>query len=107
MTTARSESPAAPKGDLLRLRPRVDLVASTVEAQRTEMMQALAGRQGSVVLDLGEVAQIDSLGITLVLGLFKTCQKAGVDFKVEGVRPDLMRVFRLFNLPRFFPIAEA
>ena len=91
---------------LMRLQPKVDLVASTVEAQRGAMLKALEGRQGGVVLDLGAVEQIDSLGITLVLGVFKTCQKAGNPFSVEAVKPDLMRVFRLFNLPKFFPILE-
>jgi anti-anti-sigma factor len=70
------------------------------------MMKALEARQSAVVLDLGAVEQIDSLGITLVLGLFKTCQKTSASFGVEGVKPDIMRVFRLFNLPKFFSIAE-
>jgi anti-anti-sigma factor len=91
----------------LRLRPRADLVASTVEAQRAGMLAALEAKPGSVVLDLAAVEQLDSLGLTLILGLFKTCQGEGVAFSLAGVRPDLMRVFRLFNLPKYFPIAEA
>jgi anti-anti-sigma factor len=102
MTT--SKPPLA--GETLRLKPPVDLVASTVEAQRVVMMKALEAKRAAVVLDLSAVDQIDSLGITLVLGLFKTCQKAGTPFSIEGVKPDLMRVFRLFNLPKFFPILE-
>ena len=90
----------------LRLKPEANLVASTVEAQRGVMMQALEAAAASVVLDLTGVEQIDSLGITLVLGLFKTCQKAGKPFSIEGVKPDLMRVFRLFNLAKFFPILQ-
>ena len=70
------------------------------------MMKALETSSEGVVLDLAAVEQLDSLGITLVLGLFKSCQKAGRAFSVEGVKPDIMRVFKLFNLPRFFPIAE-
>jgi len=100
MTASRSQG-------ALRLQPKVDLVASTVEAQRGAMMKALEGWTGPVLLDLSLVDQIDSLGITLVLGLFKSCQKAGAPFSLEGVKPDLMRVFRLFNLPKFFPILEA
>lgn len=98
---------ATRKDERLYLRPEVDLVASTVEGQRQAMMKALESAPGPVVLDLAAVNQLDSLGITLVLGLFKTCQKAGAAFEVVGVKSDLMRVFRLFNLPKFFPIAEA
>lgn len=92
---------------VLRLLPKVDLVASTVEAQRAAMLKAMEVRPGSVVLDLAAVEQLDSLGITLILGLFKSCRKDGIPFAIEGARADLMRVFRLFNLPKFFPIAEA
>ena len=107
MTTSKLPITANKKAEVLRLRPRVDLVASTVEIQRGSMMKALDTRQSAVVLDLAEVEQIDSLGITLVLGLFKSCQKAGTSFGIEGVKPDIMRVFRLFNLPKFFSILEA
>jgi anti-anti-sigma factor len=107
MTTSKPPLAASLKGEALRLQPKVDLVASTVEAQRGAMMKALEARQSAVVLDLSKVERIDSLGITLVLGLFKTCQKSGVAFAIEGVKPDIMRVFRLFNLPKFFSIVEA
>ena len=108
MTTVNPTLKAGTGSKVLRLQPSVDLVASTVEAQRSAMMKALETRPGApVVLDLGSVEELDSLGITLVLGLFKTCQKAGAAFSLEAVKPDLMRVFRLFNLPKFFPIAEA
>jgi len=107
MPNAKPTLAADVKGEALRLKPKVDLVASTVEVQRAAMMKALDSRQSEVVLELTAVEQIDSLGITLVLGLFKTCQKAGTPFSIEGVRPDIMRVFRLFNLPKFFTILEA
>jgi len=91
----------------VRLSPKGDLLASTVEALRDGMLKAVEEAQGAVVLDLSSARQIDSLGITLTLGLFKSCQKKGVAFSIEGANPDLMRVFRLFNLTRFFPIVEA
>jgi len=94
-------------GDGLHLKPKGNLVASTVEAHRAAMTKALEDADALVVLDLTSVDQIDSLGITLVLGLFKSCQKAGNTFQVEGVKPDIMRVFKLFNLPKFFSITEA
>jgi anti-anti-sigma factor len=106
MTSVKSPLAAGRNGETLHLKPEADLVASTVEAQRAAMMKALESVPGEVVLDLSGVEQIDSLGITLVLGLFKTCQKAGIPFSIGGVKADLMRVFRLFNLPKFFPIGE-
>lgn len=92
---------------VLRLNPKGDLVASTVEALRESLLKALEEADGPVVLDLGASRQIDSLGITLVLGLFKTCQQKGLAFSIEGVNTDILRVFRLFNLTKFFPVTEA
>ncbi len=107
MNTAKSTLSAKKKGEVLRLTPRTDLVASTVEGHRSSLMKAIEEGSESVVLDLSSVDQIDSLGITLVLGLFKSCQKSGAAFSIEGVKPDILRVFKLFNLTKFFPVTEA
>jgi anti-anti-sigma factor len=107
MTSPKSSLTAKKKGETLRPRPKTDLVASTVEGHRGSMLQAIEAGGESVVLDLSDVDLIDSLGITLVLGLFKSCQKAGIGFSVEGVKPDLLRVFKLFNLMKFFPVSGA
>jgi len=106
MTSPKSPVPAEAGTPVLRLTPGMDLVASTVEGQRELMMKTLEPGTRAVVLDLKGVEQMDSLGITLVLGLFKTCQRYGARFSIEGVPPGIMRVFRLFNLPKFFPIVE-
>lgn len=91
----------------LRLNPKGDIVASSVEGLRDALLKALEDAKSAVVLDLSSTRQIDSLGITLVLGLFKTCQQKGLGFSIEGVNPDILRVFRLFNLTKFFPVKEA
>lgn len=94
---------STPEG--LHLTPTVDLVASTVEGLRESFTKALGRAKGSVVLDLAHVQQIDSLGITLVLGLFKSCQTQRLGFRIQGAHTDLQRVFKLFNLTKFFEVA--
>lgn len=91
----------------IRIHPTADLIASKVEALRDAFHHALAGAKGTVNLDLKGIEQIDSLGVTLVLGLFKSCQKEGLGFEVTEVDRNLVRVFRLFNLTKFFPVREA
>ena len=107
MTTGKSPLLTKKQGDALRLTPKGDMVASTVDDQRASMMKALESAGDKVILDLSSVEYIDSLGITLVLGLFKSCQKSGAAFSIECVKPDILRVFKLFNLTKFFPVAEA
>jgi anti-anti-sigma factor len=107
MATPKSTMKIQATDGALRLYPNGDLVASTVRILRKDILKAVEEAQASVVLVLSATKQIDSLGITLVLGLFKSCQNKKLGFSVEGVNPDLMRVFKLFNLNKFFPIAEA
>ena len=90
----------------LRIASNGNLVASTVDALRKSSLEALAAPCTAVVLDLATADVVDSLGITLILGLFKTCQQKKIPFQVEGVSQDLLRVFKLFSLPRLFTILE-
>ena len=91
---------------ILRLPAGGNLVASTVEERRKIAMEALAAPCSEAILDLTAAEVVDSLGITLILGLFKTCQQRKITFRVENANPDLMRVFKLFSLPKLFPIQE-
>ena len=104
MATSPQGSPS-PAG-ALRISSNGNLVASTVDALRKSSLEALAAPCTSVSLDLATAEVVDSLGITLILGLFKTCQQKKIPFQVEGVSPDLLRVFKLFSLPRLFTILE-
>jgi len=89
----------------LRIAAIGNLVASSVEGQREFFLKTLEEPASKVVLNLAATEQVDSLGITLILGLFKTCQKSKIEFQVDGVSPSIMRVFRLFSLPKLFPVA--
>ena len=101
-----TDSPRSASLTPLRIPSQGNLVASTVDGLRTSALEALEVPCSEVVLDLDSAEVVDSLGITLMLGLFKTCQQKNLPFRVEGASADLMRVFRLFSLPRLFTVAE-
>lgn len=107
MTTPRSALKAEKMEGGLRLHPKGDLVASSVEAVKRSMLRAIDDAEGHVTLDMSLVKVVDSLGITLVLGLFKTCKSKELTFEVVNLSPDIHRVFKLFNLTKFFSVAEA
>ena len=89
-------APNTPEPTPLRIPSGGNLVASTVEERRKAAMEALATPCSMAILDLSTAEVVDSLGITLILGLFKTCQQRKISFRVEGASTDLMRVFKLF-----------
>ena len=101
-----AQEPLSPTLSPLRIASQGNLVASTVDGLRRTALEALETSCSEVVLDLESADVVDSLGITLMLGLFKTCQQKNLPFRVEGASSDLMRVFRLFSLPRLFTITE-
>jgi anti-anti-sigma factor len=106
MATSTSILKITPVEGGVHLHPSVDLIASKVEALREGFQGALEGVSGRVTLSLEGITQIDSLGVTLVLGLFKSCQKLDLAFEVVDVDRNLVRVFRLFNLTKFFAVKE-
>lgn len=57
---------------------------------------------GEIVLDLGHVANIDSVGVTFVIGLYKRTEASGRKFSISGASPDILSLFKLMKLDQFF-----
>jgi len=93
-------------GGTLRLAALTPLVASNVTAQRAALKEHLGKAGQAVVLDLGKSEMVDSLGITLVVGLYKSCVEHKLPFSVEGASAEVLRLFRFFSLNEIFEIRE-
>lgn len=59
---------------------------------------------GAVILDLSNVENIDSIGITFIVGLYKTSSGQERDFKVIGANDHITNLFHLMSLDEVFPI---
>lgn len=94
------------EGTTLRLAPLGNLVANNVDAQRAALKEHLGQAQKAVVLDLGAAELVDSLGITLVVGLYKSCKERGLAFSVAGASAEVLRLFKFFSLNEVFEIRE-
>jgi anti-sigma B factor antagonist len=82
------------------------LVARNIPDQRAQLQEDLSAATGPVVLDLAQVDVVDSLGITLVVRLYKSCEQKGLAFSVAGASAEILRLFRFFSLSDLFPIKE-
>lgn len=69
------------------------------DAQR-RLLEALA-QPGPVTLDLGEVGELDSAGVQLLLAFERECAAQARPFSVSAVSPAACEVFALLNLTRF------
>jgi anti-anti-sigma factor len=59
-----------------------------------------------VVVDMSAIQNIDSVGITFIVGMFRDVTKDGKLFKVLGCNNDIKQLFRLMKLDDFFDIED-
>lgn len=95
--------------DRLILIPATDLVASRIEALRDFFTDTLQRNPDlpQVVLDVTGVHIVDSLGVNLIVGLFRQTAADGRSMELMGANPDFMKVANFFRLPTLFPIRPA
>lgn len=86
---------------LVSLEGEVDLQHSP--EVRREVLQCLADRF-DVVVDMAQVAYIDSSGVASLVEAFQTARTYGVRFCLAAVSPAALRVLRLARLDQVFVI---
>ncbi|MCX7712005.1 MAG: STAS domain-containing protein [Clostridia bacterium] len=88
------------------LTPESDIVSSKVK----ELVEAAKKHMNTeekyqgVILNLGKVSMIDSIGITFVIGLYKSASNMGKGFKVSGLNTDIKQLFGIMRLDQVFEI---
>lgn len=60
--------------------------------------------ESSVVIDLSEIEFIDSVGLGVLVGLFKTIRTQGRRANFCGVRPGVHRVLEIIRLDEIFEV---
>ncbi|MBF4695398.1 STAS domain-containing protein [Fusibacter ferrireducens] len=60
----------------------------------------------SLILDLGQIDNIDSVGVTFVISLFKQMKNNEKAFKVSGASEDIISLFKLMKLDQFFEMID-
>jgi anti-anti-sigma factor len=60
----------------------------------------------SLVFDLCNTENIDSVGVTFVISLYKMIKGKGKTFKIEGASEDVQSLFKLMKLDQFFEVGQ-
>jgi anti-anti-sigma factor len=87
------------------VRPQGELDIATTPLL-DEVLSDLAGRGASAVLDLGDVAFIDSSGLQTILAAHATSQRDGFGLTMLPGPPPVMKVFELAGLADRLPFDE-
>jgi len=90
------------------LTPETDLVASRIESLRNYFAEKMAAHPETtqVVLDVHGVETVDSLGVNLIVGLYREAAAASKTMEIVGANEKFMKVARFFRLPAIFTIHQ-
>lgn len=81
-----------------------ELDVATAPRLREQLLAAIAADGPQLVLDLGDVAFLDSTGLGVVVGVLKRARTLGGDLLVAGASPAVRRVFEITALDRTLPL---
>lgn len=92
------------KGDSIILKLEDDLIASNIKSFNINVMEMLGEREEykELILDLDKIENIDSIGVTFVVSLYKSADNEGRQFRVINTNGDIIQLFKLMKLDEFF-----
>lgn len=93
-------------GERLICLPLEEIIASNVPTMRETLIERLDQETAwdELIFDCHKVETLDSIGINLIVGLFKRARVAGKEFRVTGCNPAMVKVLQLFRLDEQFPV---
>ena len=78
----------------------------TMYKQQFERLISDGAQYEEMVLDLAETENIDSVGVTFVISIYKRMKVLDKQFRVEGASKDVQSLFKLMKLDQFFEMTN-
>jgi anti-anti-sigma factor len=96
------------EGNLMKFIIQNDLIAPNVKDMNKVLMDALDQTSGieEVIVDLNKIENIDSVGVSFVVSLYKNISNEGLEFRIVNASNDIIQLFKLMRLDEFFIIEE-
>jgi anti-sigma B factor antagonist len=83
-----------------------DLDASTSARLRAELLQLIEDGCRALVIDMSDLALIDSTGLGVLVGVLKRILQHGGELVLRAPRPAARKVFDITGLNRVFTIVD-
>ena len=92
--------------DTLYLIPETDLVASGIEEVRDRFSRSLKENPSvsKVVLQADRIENMDSLGVNLIIGIYRQVHSESKSFEITGAGEKFLKVANFFRFPSLFNI---
>lgn len=96
--------------NIMTLTLKEDLIAPNVKNFETQVTDYLVEMESvsldELVLDLSNCENIDSIGVTFVVSLYKNVIREGKNFRVSGSNSDIRQLFKLMKLDEFIDLED-
>lgn len=92
------------QADRVVLTPDTDVVASNAQQLRTSLFDLIQSGHSRIVIDLQQVAMLDSAGLGVFIATHNSLKTAGGELRVINVSPHILRLFQLTRLDRHFAV---
>jgi anti-anti-sigma factor len=95
-------------GDCMRLILIDGLTANNVEKLNLKIDELFKSEIAfaEIVLDLGNIKNIDSVGVTFVISLYRRTEGIHKKFSISGASEDILSLFKLMKLDQFFDMND-
>jgi len=87
--------------DMMKIMLEEDLIAANVKKFNmlvSEYMDEDLEKIDEMVLNLEKTENIDSVGVTFVIGLYKRAEKGDMEFRIVGASEEVVQLFKLMKL---------
>ncbi len=90
------------------IKPETDLIASRIEELRDFFMKQIEEHPdlNHVILDAHGIKFVDSLGVNLIVGLYRQLASASKSLEINGAGKNFMKVAGFFRFSSLFPVNE-
>ncbi|SLM30076.1 hypothetical protein MTBBW1_2100015 [Desulfamplus magnetovallimortis] len=87
--------------------PDTNLVASQIEQLRDFFLEALTGHPdvSTVILQVDGIDTVDSLGVNLIIGIYRQVTSESKLFKITGAGNKFLKVAAFFHFSALFSIS--
>lgn len=79
----------------------------TAPQLKEKLLAVCSQEEWKVVVDLSGVTYMDSTGLGIFIGAYKTCQCTGSSLHLVGLKPRVARLFHITGVDELIPIEYA
>lgn len=95
------------EGDIARIVPEGDIVASSVPEVREKLKEAIDAGFNQITVELGGVKMIDSMGIALLIAARNSLEARNGRLKLLNVDAEIYSLMKLMRLDQHMEIVAA